>query len=231
MPTNDQLRAYSLFTGLSDAELTALAPCITRRAFGKGAYLYYPGSPGLSLYLVESGLVRTFFADVHGREYLLNVFGPRTCIGLPVLPDGQARMVGAAVQQETVTLILMRDDMFEMMKRSAQFMQNVYYELANATRKLALYAQAHTILQVNGRLASLLMYHAVRGDGAGSNEIALSLTQAEIASWVGASRARINSALSKMQQQKLIRLEGKKIIILDLQGVAKMAEGLHNYSV
>jgi CRP/FNR family cyclic AMP-dependent transcriptional regulator len=227
----DQIRKYPLFAGLSEAELAALAPCIIKRTFGRGAYLFHPGNPGLSMYLIESGWVRLFFADVRGQEYLLNMFGPRACVGLPLLPDDQVRLAGAAAQQETVALVLGRDDVFDFMQRFPQFMQNIYLEMTSSLRKLTLYAQAHAILKLDGRLASLLLYQAMNGPSTGTNEIELALNQAEIASWVSVSRGRINQALSKMQERNLIRLEGQKIILLDLQGLAKMAEGLLTYWV
>jgi CRP/FNR family cyclic AMP-dependent transcriptional regulator len=185
----------------------------------------------LSMYLIESGWVRLFFADVRGQEYLLNMFGPRACVGLPLLPDDQVRLAGAAAQQETVALVLGRDDVFDFMQRFPQFMQNIYLEMTSSLRKLTLYAQAHAILKLDGRLASLLLYQAMNGPSTGTNEIELALNQAEIASWVSVSRGRINQALSKMQERNLIQLEGQKIILLDLQGLAKMAEGLLTYWV
>jgi CRP/FNR family transcriptional regulator, cyclic AMP receptor protein len=231
MPTADQLRQYPLFAGLSDEELAGIAPCIIKRAFAKGAYLFHPGSPGLSLYLIESGWVRSFFADVRGREYFLNYSGPRSVVGLPLLAEDQERLYGAAAYQETVALILGREDVFDFMKRSHPFMQNMFREMVNIIRRIGLYAQAHTILQLDGRLASLLIYMAMYGPSAGTNEIEITLTQAEIASWAGVSRGRTNQSLNKMQRRNLIRLNGHKIILLDLPGLAKMAEGLLTYSV
>jgi len=72
---------------------------------------------------------------------------------------------------------------------------------------------------------------AMYGPSAGTNEIEITLTQAEMASWVGVSRGRINQSLNKMQRRNLIRLDDHKIILLDLPGLAKMAEGLLTYSV
>lgn len=227
----DQIRDYPLFKNLGEAELGTLAGCLVKRTFGKGAYLFYPGNPGQSMYLIESGWVRLFFADARGQEYLVNIVGLRSCVGLPLLPDDRVRFAGAAAQQETVVLAFAREDMFDFMKRSLQFQQNIYLEMANNIRKLTLYSQAHTILQLNGRLASLLIYLALNGPSTGTDEINLALTQAEIASWVGVSRGRINRTLGKMQGANLIRMDGQKITILNMQGLAKMAEGLLTYGV
>jgi CRP-like cAMP-binding protein len=225
------LQPYSLFAGLSEIELTQLAPYLSKRTFGKGAYLYHPGNPSLYLYLVESGQVRIFFSDSRGQEYFLNIVGPHSSLGQPLLPDDKVRMTGAAAQKETVVLILSREDMFAFMKRSVQFMQNIYMDLAANARRLTIYAQAHTILRVDERLASLLLFQALNRKSSDRDEIVLPLTQSEVASWVGSSRGQINRALSKMQKADLIRLEGQQILVLDVQGLAKMAERLNVYQV
>jgi CRP/FNR family cyclic AMP-dependent transcriptional regulator len=227
----DQIRKYPLFAGLSDLELAALAPCLTKRTFGQDAYLFYPGNPGLNLYLVESGLLRLFFADVQGQEYLLNVVGPLDCVGLPLLPDDQTRLVGLSALQQTVVLTFARDDVFAVMKRSPRFMENIYMEMSRNARKLTLYIQAHTILQLEGRLASLLVYLAMNCTDPAADGFPLPLNQGDIASWVGCSRGRINRALGKMRERNLVRLDDNRVIVLDLPGLVRMAGGLVTYWV
>jgi CRP/FNR family transcriptional regulator len=225
------LREYPLFAGLNEDELASISICLTKRHFAKGAYLYYPGNPGLSMYLVESGLVRLFFANTRGEEFLLNLIRPGSTVGLPLLPDDHVRLTGAAAQQDSVVLILSREDMFKFMQSSSQFMQNIYLEMTSSMRRLTLYAQAHTMLDISARLASLLVYQSVNNQNISAGDIELPLSQAEIAGWVGASRGRVNRTLSKMQQQKLIRLDGSKIFVNDLPNLMKMAEGLLTYWV
>jgi len=78
------LQGYPLFAGLSETELIQLAPHFFKRTYGKNAYLYHPGNPGLYLYLVESGQVRIFFSDSRGKEYFVNLMGPRNTLSVPL---------------------------------------------------------------------------------------------------------------------------------------------------
>ncbi len=68
MISADQIRNYPLFAKLSDAELESVAARLVKHSFAKGAYIYYPGNPGLNTYLVESGLVRTGLIRVDGQK-------------------------------------------------------------------------------------------------------------------------------------------------------------------
>lgn len=217
---SDQLLAYPLLSGLDKKELASLASHAVKRSFAKGAYIYHPGTPGLNLYLIESGMVRMFFATNRGKEYLMNLVAPPGCFGLPLLTDNQVRIVGAAALRDTVTLSLSREVVFDSMRQFPQFALNIYREMSSAMRVLAGYMHGVATLSVQGRLAGVFLHFADRqGD-----ELNLPITQADLASLIGSSRGRVNRALTLMQSQGLIRVQGQKIRILDRPGLLKTGE-------
>jgi DNA-binding GntR family transcriptional regulator len=54
--------------------------------------------------------------------------------------------------------------------------------------------------------------------------IELPFSQEMLASWMGASRGRVNRALAQLQQMGLIEHDGQKIRLLDRAGLERMAE-------
>ncbi len=54
--------------------------------------------------------------------------------------------------------------------------------------------------------------YGIRADGI---EIDLDLTQTELATMVGATRERVNRALTAFRAQRLVEMRGKKIVLLD----------------
>ena len=51
--------------------------------------------------------------------------------------------------------------------------------------------------------------------------IDLRLTQTELATWVAASRERVNKVLGAFRDQGLIEIEGQRVTILDRQGLER----------
>jgi len=219
----DQIREYPLFAGLDETELANLSACLIKRTFAKGAYIYYPGNPGLNTYLVETGLVRLFFIDAAGQEYLLNLIGPNEAFGLPLLEDDQFRVTGAAAHQPSVVLSIGREDLLQLMDHSPQFMRNIYLELVTIARKLLLHTRSLVTLSLNGRLATMLL-RLTKKDENQQCVINMLLSQEELAGWLGASRGRLNRAMNQLQQMGLIRVDGQKIVVLDSPGLEKMTE-------
>jgi CRP-like cAMP-binding protein len=219
----DQIHKYPLFEGLNETELARLACVIIKRSFAGGAYVFYPGSPGLNAYLVESGLVRLFFSTASGKEVLLNLAGPPEVFSLPTLEDTQLRIIGAAALLPSVLLSIGREDFFQLLYSSSQFSRNVYLELSTISRKLLLNTRTLTTLNLIGRLATLLLRLA-RKSANQEHVILLPISQEELAGWVGSSRGRLNQAMKLLQQLGLISVEGQKIAILDYPGLERMSE-------
>jgi len=221
MPAISLLRDYPLFANLSESELESVAARLVKRSFAKGAYLYYPGNPSLNMYLIESGLARLFFCNERGQEFMVNLAGPGSVVGLVMLMKGQARIMGAAAQQPLVALSLSQEDVFHFMETFPRFHHNVLLEISLTLRKLTLQYQIAVTVSLRGRLALLVLYLAQN-----KSEFDLPVTQAELATWIGSSRGRFNRAMAELQQLGIIRLEGQKITILDRQGLENLTEGM-----
>ncbi|MBN1146603.1 MAG: Crp/Fnr family transcriptional regulator [Anaerolineales bacterium] len=225
MSSINRIRDYPIFASLSQAELAQIAPCVSKRSFAKGAYLYHPGNPALNIYLVESGLVRLFFANMRGQEFVLDLLGPRATVGLPLLHEDQARMAGAAALQPVTALLLSQKDLGYFAQRSPQLMSNIYRGMDVALRKLMRLTQMLITVSLTGRLALILLYLSEIDKSQGTrDEFDFPLSQGEMAGWLGASRGHLNRALKRLQGRGLIRLEGQKLAILDRPGLRQMTE-------
>ncbi len=225
-----QLRVYPLFAGLSEEEFVVLAHCLTRRILAKGAYLFHPGHPILNMYLVESGLVRVFFNDSRGQEFMLHLIGPGSMVGLPIMRENQTRMLGAAAVAPSVALVIAQQELLRFVQCSPQLNRNIYGLVSAGIEDLLLHVRSLVTLDVNGRLAALFLYLS-RDDPKSQREINLPLSQTDLAGWIGVSRGSLNRALNHLQELGLIHMEGQKMIILDRPGLERAAEGLITQSL
>jgi len=179
------------------------------------------------MYLIESGVARLFFCNENGKEFLVNLAGPRSVVGLVLLLEGQARIIGAAAQQPLVVLSLSQEDVLNLIKTSPQFHYNILLEINAALIKLMRQYQSIVTVSLQGRLSLMILYLA-RGM---ESEFELPVTQAEFATWLGSSRGRLNRAMSDLQRLGVIRVEGQKITILDHEKLGQLTEGMTIASV
>jgi CRP-like cAMP-binding protein len=149
--------------------------------------------------------------------------GPPEVFGLPSPEDNQLRVVGAATLQPSVFLVIARSVFFDLLYSSPRFVRNVYRELFIASRKMLLNTRALTTLDLNGRLATMLLRQATKGTNQ-EQIVRLPITQEALAGWLGASRGRLNQAMQLFQQRGLISIDGQNITILDYPGLVRMSE-------
>lgn len=222
MSRADLLRNVPLFAGLSDQELEALAESLGRRTFPRGMIIYHEGSPGDTLYIIESGQVRIFLLSDSGQEISVNIYGPGDVFGEMSLLDGLPRSAGVVAMERTVALTLHREDFLHHLEASPHMARGILEVLSRRLRYTTEYAESLALLDVYGRVAAKLLELAERyGVQKEGIQIGLRLTQAELASWVGATRESVNKVLGTLRDQRLIEVQGQRITILDRRGLER----------
>jgi CRP/FNR family cyclic AMP-dependent transcriptional regulator len=215
------LRQIGFFSGLSDSELEAVADRLGKRTFGRGVILFHKGSPGETLYIIESGKVRIFILSESGQEMSVRVCGTGEVFGELSMLDGLPRSAGAVAAEETHVLTLQREDFWELFDIYPRLAPAIIATLTARVRYTTQYAENLAFLDVQGRVAHRLLelaeqYGVPTPDGV---EIALQLTQSDLASLVGATRERVNKVLGAFRDQGWIQLDGQEIIVRDRRGL------------
>jgi CRP/FNR family transcriptional regulator/CRP/FNR family cyclic AMP-dependent transcriptional regulator len=214
------LQKVPLFSRLTGQELEVLALSLGKRTFGKGTIIFHKGSPGRSLYIIESGRVRIFLLSSSGQEISVNVYGPGAVFGELALLDGLPRSAGAVVMEKAVVHTLYRDDFWQFLDASPGMAMSIIRDLVSRLRYTTALMEQQAFLDVNGRVAAKLLELADRYGREGEGlEIDLQLTQTELASWVSARRESVNKVLGVFRDQGLIEVDGQRITILDRAGL------------
>jgi CRP/FNR family transcriptional regulator, cyclic AMP receptor protein len=217
------LRNVPFFAGLPDEPLERLAGRLGRRTFAKGMILFHQGAIGQRLYIIESGAVRIFLLSEAGQEVTVNVYGLGEVFGELAVLDGLPRSAGAVVMEKTVTLTLHRNDFLEFLAAYPAMARSIIELLSTRLRYTTAYAESLSFLDVQGRVAAKLLELATRygRPQERGTSIALGLTQAELATWVSATRESVNRVLSNFRDQGLIDLDGPLLLIRDRQALER----------
>lgn len=221
----DLLRKAPLFESLKNDELVILAANLKQRVFARGVVIFHKGSPGNSLYLIESGKVRIFVLSDSGQEITLNTHGPEECFGELALLDGLPRSASAVSMDRTVCYVLQREDFLAVLESHPGMVRSILALLSSRVRHATAYAESLAFLDVQSRIASTLLAladrHGIQKHGI---EIDLRLTQGDLASYVAATRESVNKALGSLRDQGLVAIDGQTITVIDAQGLQALIQ-------
>ncbi len=217
----ETLRKTPLFSDLDDKELARLAECAVPRRFAENQIIFAEGEPCSGLYVVESGSVKIFKTSIHGREHVLSVEGPASSIAeLPVF-DGGNYPASAAAVKEAVLLFIGKKEFRTLCMEHPEAALKLLRVVGRRLRLLVEIIENLSFTTVRHRLAAHLVRLA-RHEGKKTDrgvEFTLGTTNQQLAAQIGTVRELVSRNLSRLQAQGLIELDGKTVVVSDLDAL------------
>lgn len=100
----------SLFQGMDDPEITALASVFHEKQMAEGATIFVEQMPGEMLYLIQEGTVKISKMLAEGEEKTLVLLGPEDVFGEMAILDGAPRSATARVAEQVRLLCIKKAD-------------------------------------------------------------------------------------------------------------------------
>jgi len=191
-----------------------------RRTFEKGEIVFHRDDPAESLHLIVRGRFGARVASQVGDSVLLDVLGPGQAFGeLALLLPGERRSATVAALEDGETRSIFRDD-FARLQCSHPGVKDVLLRLlAEQVRRTSdRIVEAHHVdadTRVRRRLCELAaIYGGVDG------ESVVPLTQDDLASMAGTSRATVNRVLREEEKRGIVALRRGRVTLRDVAELA-----------
>ena len=175
------------------------------------------------------GTIRISITSDYGREKDLAVLQPGECFGEMALLDGSNRSATATSVDPAQTLALYREDFMDFLKEHPEVVAQTTRPFTRRLRSVNLMLGDLAFLGVPTCMAKQLLDLAqADADDNGQNglqnrPIEVPMGQEQLARLVSASRGTISRALSSYRPLGILSTSHRRIIILDLQALERMA--------
>jgi CRP/FNR family cyclic AMP-dependent transcriptional regulator len=220
------LRKVPIFADLSEKELSFLAEHAVPHHVQPGQIIFSEGEACEGLYVVESGAIKVFKTSASGREQVLTIEGAGGSIAeLPVF-DGGDYPASAAALSEASLLFVSKRDFQALCLEHPEVALKVLKVVGARLRRLVGIIEELSFTTVRHRLAALLLRLAkLRGKRTARGvEFTLRGSNQELAAHIGTVRELVSRNLSRMQAEGLFKLEGKTVVIPDLDALRAEVE-------
>jgi len=204
-----------LFRGLAPDTLTRVAGLAVRRVYAKGETIFAQSDAGDGLYGVVTGRVRISASTADGKELFLNIMEPGDTFGEIALLDGRPRTATASATVPSDVVVIPRNQFMELLRREPALVTHVLELLCQRVRWLSDFTEDSALLPVPARLARrLLTLGKMHGQNTGKG-VKLSISQEEMARFVGLSRQVVNQHLQSWKARQWVGLGRSNITIID----------------
>lgn len=217
---------WPLLGALGDDDRRRVLATARRRRFARREVLFHEGDPGDTLHLVDRGRVAVRVTTPLGDTATLIVVGAGAVLGELALVEGGGgrRSATAVALEKTETLSLHRDD-FDALRREHPAVERLLVEALAATVRRtsehlldALYVPAEK--RVARRLLDLVDVYRTNGT---DTPVPIVVTQDDIASLAGTSRATANRVLGELEERGALTVSRGCVTVLDVERVARHA--------
>jgi CRP/FNR family cyclic AMP-dependent transcriptional regulator len=202
-----------LFGMLDDLERRELASRLHRQSFNVGDPIFHVGAPGQSMMLVLNGTVRVSLAGPRGKTVILADLSAGELLGEVALLDGGERSADAAALTKCDLLVLERRDVVAFLEKRPDLCLKLLKLVCARLRKSDERMSDIAFLELSSRLAKVLLLRVGKPSFAGAKP-KLSLSQAELASMINATRENVNRCLRNWQRQGIVDVSERWITVL-----------------
>lgn len=222
---NWYLKSSDFFAGMEKVRQAFLAKA-TRLVFKKNDIIFFEGDNGGACYYIESGVVRIFSITSSGKEPVLFIRKEGEIFGLSEVVNKLPRKANAQVLNQAVLYRLEHAAFVDLLKESPDLAARVISLLGGRIRYLGESLSNAMTCSVMERLAKLLVfiaYDRIHEQALTREPVRLpvQLSQKQLAAMTGSTQPTISELLHELQQEGLIALSGKTIILTDTHELLK----------
>ena len=212
-----------LFQGLAPQQLEEIRNITIDRQYQKGEYIFSEGDEGNGFYVIITGSVEIYKASLEGKEKILHIFGPGEPFGEVPVFSGDRFPANARTLAKTHLLFFPRQAFVNLIAANPALALKMMAVLSLRLRQFTVQIEHLTLKEVPGRLAAYLIYSLQEQNDDGSR-ITLTISKGQLASLLGTIPETLSRILARMVKQKLIKVDGKEIHVLDPEGLEALSE-------
>ncbi len=217
------INSISVFNKLTIDELNLLNYEKICQIFKKGTTIYNEGSRISGCYCIYNGIIKLYKTGIEGREHIIRFAKKGDIIGYRSLLSNDFACHTAKVLEDTHACFIPGETLFKLLENNSRFslemLKLACVELGEANTFITDIAQK----TVRERLAEVLL---ILKDTFGLDEeqnLQIVLTREELGNIIGTATESVIRLLGEFKENKWIEINGRKLKILDIKALQKVA--------
>ncbi len=180
-----------MFADLPESALTSIVEASVHRELRRGDVIFKENAESHELYIVSSGRIAIVNKSFDRRESMVALMESGDLFGEMGLFDGRGRSADARALENSSIVVIPYGPVRKLYEDDPNLLWRVVTMLADRLRNTDEALADSVFLDVTGRTAKRLLELAGEAE-----DFSLPITQEELAGMVGASRERVNKAIS-----------------------------------
>ncbi|MCK9210333.1 MAG: Crp/Fnr family transcriptional regulator [Ignavibacteriaceae bacterium] len=222
----EALRNLPIFSELTlnDSEqIISICKVIT---YKKKELLFNDGDNYRGFYILLNGSIKIYKLSYEGKESILHLIKPYESFGDVPLFEGGGYPVNAQAISDSILVFIPQKEFIQLIKSNSTICFNMLVGFAKKMRLLTQKVEDLSTKEVSNRFAKFLLDEIKKSGTEKLSEpfARLNLSKKNIASYIGTINDTLSRLLKKLQNEKIIRISGKSIFVLDFSKLKELAK-------
>ncbi|MES2576796.1 MAG: Crp/Fnr family transcriptional regulator [Bacteroidota bacterium] len=218
------VREFSSLKALTKEELLKLSDCKTSHIIKKGEVIFEEGENVNGIYCIKDGVCKLTKLSANGKDHIVKLVTKGELLGQRSMISDEPVNLSAVALEDMQVCFIPKSEVMGYFDKNNQFSMNVMKTICGDLKE----ADGHMVnlaqKTVKERLAETLLYlHNTFGKNE-DNSLKIQLSRDELASMIGTATESCIRLLSDFNKLGLIELNGKKIILKDINKLKKLAD-------
>jgi CRP/FNR family cyclic AMP-dependent transcriptional regulator len=214
------LQMVDIFQDLTPAEMEEIDRATTLTTCRRGKILYMPEDTSEVLFFLQEGRIQLYRISPDGKKLVIATIGPGAIFGeMTLIGQGMHNTFAEAVEN-CVLYVMSREDVERLLITKPKVALRIFESLGRRLKEAEARLEEIAFKGIPARLASLLLQLA---DEEGGDTIT-GLTHQDLGEQIGTYRETTTQTLNVFKAEGLIEIGRKRIVILDREGLQRVAE-------
>ena len=218
------VREFSSLKALSKDVLLKISDCKTSLIVKKGDVIFEEGENVNGIYCIKDGICKLTKLSANGKDHIVKLVSKGELLGHRSMISDEPVNLSAVALEDMEVCFIPKTEVMGFFDKNNQFSMNVMRSICGDLKE----ADDHMVnlaqKTVKERLAETLLYLSDTFGKNEDNSLKVQLSRDELASMIGTATESCIRLLSDFKKLDLIELNGKKIILKDINKLKKMAE-------
>jgi CRP-like cAMP-binding protein len=211
-----------VFETLAPEDLQHVAEVAVPRSFAGQQVIFREGDESDTCYIVRSGHARAIREHVDGRSLALAHFGPGDIFGELAMFDDERRSATVETLDAVDAIAIAGSDMRRLLRQHPDIAVKLVIALGRRLRDANERLTRQSFQTVQSRVAVVLdgLVRQAQSEGAGTGDVLVTITQADIAQLAGSSRESASRFLAVLERAGVITQGRGRITVRDPEALA-----------
>lgn len=211
-----------LFKQLNNVELDFINQYKRTLSFRKGEIIIQEGTLVDQIMYLKFGLVKMFKNSTNNRDQIISIAQPRDYVSLLTVFSNTTHQYSIAAIEDSIICSFSAEPFKELIQNNADFGLSILEKVSRTSDEIIHDTFEIRKKQLRGRIAYILLnfseniYH--------KETFELPISRREIAELIEMTTENVIRILSEFRKDQIIGIDGKKIIIQDMERLKKISE-------